>query len=214
MTARHECGTTYFCCISADLLRHEKTIIGEEDDKLVSMTAHCEFHLSSKPLFTMSHTWLNLHRGMKSRLTVGSDPHIAIYMCMHLEYKACGVFDLNVCTWINMYMSSKTNWSNWNANTITGEKKKTMEREQSPFWKKRKEKQQKTLEGSLQWVDMIDKDCGAICYWWLTDGESEWDVVFWGELVRRNRRLGKNRASATLTAITQEIIFWPECRNP
>lgn len=46
----------YFSHIVADLLRHGKTIIGEEDDKLVSMTALCEFHLSSEPLFSMSHT--------------------------------------------------------------------------------------------------------------------------------------------------------------
>lgn len=39
----------YFSHIVADLLRHGKTIIGEEDDKLVSMTALCEFHLSSEP---------------------------------------------------------------------------------------------------------------------------------------------------------------------
>lgn len=47
LTGRHKCNTTDFSRISADLLRHGKTIIGEEDDKLVSMTAHYEFHLSS-----------------------------------------------------------------------------------------------------------------------------------------------------------------------
>lgn len=55
LTGRHKCSTTDFSRISADLLRHGKTIIGEEDDKLVSMTAHYEFHLSSKPIHRESH---------------------------------------------------------------------------------------------------------------------------------------------------------------
>lgn len=41
--------------------------LGEEDDKLVSMTALCEFQFSPKPLFSMRHIWLNLRRGMSSR---------------------------------------------------------------------------------------------------------------------------------------------------
>lgn len=125
----------------------------------------------------------------------GSNPHIVRYTCTHFEYNEYRLLDINMHTWINMHMSSGTNSisSQWNANAklnrdtkIAGKRKKTMEREQRPSWMKKKEKQQKTLEGSLQWMDMIDKDYGAICNWWVTDGESEGDVVFRESLWGRN----------------------------
>lgn len=50
LTGRHKCNTTDFSRISADLLRHGKTIIGEEDDKL-TMNSICP-----PSLFTVSHT--------------------------------------------------------------------------------------------------------------------------------------------------------------
>lgn len=111
------CNTTHSSCISADLLRHWKTIIGEEDDKLVSMMAHCEFYLSSKPLFTMSHTLLNLHRGMNSRhcskltlrIWIKSTFCDAYFMCMHLEYNKYRVSCINTYTQIQMPMRSRTN---------------------------------------------------------------------------------------------------------
>lgn len=72
MTQQHECNATYFYCIYADLLRYGKTIIWEGDDKLVSIAALCEFHLSSKPLFSINHTWLNLHRGRAAGIVADS----------------------------------------------------------------------------------------------------------------------------------------------
>lgn len=41
-----------------------------------------------------------------------------------------------------------------------------VERDHRLCWRKTKGKQQKTLEGSLQWMDMIDKDCTTLCNFW------------------------------------------------
>ena len=105
MTGRHECNTTYFSCISADLLRHGKTIIGEEDDKLVSMTARCEFHLSSKPFIHHESHLIEPPQGNESwycsrlRLPLlflfGPNPHVVITMCVHLKYVEYGVLYVN-----------------------------------------------------------------------------------------------------------------------
>ncbi|KAK5601907.1 hypothetical protein CRENBAI_019088 [Crenichthys baileyi] len=51
----HIYNTTQFSCIFAEQLRNGKTIIEEEHDKLVSVMAHSEFHLSSKSFHHESH---------------------------------------------------------------------------------------------------------------------------------------------------------------
>lgn len=43
-----KCNATHFSWFSSDLRRNGKTITEEEHDKLVSVTANSEFHLSSK----------------------------------------------------------------------------------------------------------------------------------------------------------------------